>query len=377
LSGLSRSLSSDLQRLEKDILEAAGVPFNPASPKQLAEVLFGKLQLPVIKKTKSGPSTDVTVLEELADRHPVPALILEYRSLAKLKGTYADALGSLVNPLTGRIHTSYNQAVTATGRLSSSDPNLQNIPIRTEAGRKIRAAFRTLPGTEFVSADYSQIELRVLAHLSGDESMLEGFRQGIDIHARTAARIFGVSESEVTADMRRTAKVVNFGILYGMGPFRLARDLKISQSEGQRIIKDYFGAFPRIRTFLDGTLESARSLGFVSTASGRRRATDGLRASNHNERASAERMALNMPIQGTAADIIKVAMVRLHEALGREGLDARLVLQVHDELVLEAPESECARVAVLLKETMEAAWELAVPLVVEVGRGRAWSDLHG
>ncbi len=377
LGRLSVELGHDLQRLEKAILTAAGAPFNPNSPKQLAEILFGKLQLPVIKKTKTGPSTDVTVLEELADRHPVPALILEYRGLAKLKGTYADALAGLVHPTTGRIHTSYNQTVAATGRLSSSDPNLQNIPIRTDAGRKIRAAFVAAPGTEFVSADYSQIELRVLAHLSGDESLIEAFREGRDIHARTAARVFHVSEADVTSDMRRTAKVVNFGLLYGMGPFRLGRDLKIPQAEAKRIIDDYFGAFPRVRAFLDGTLESARTTGFVSTLTGRRRAAEGILATKHQERAAAERMALNMPIQGLAADIIKIAMVRLRDRLRDAGLDARIVLQVHDELVLEAAEGQGDAVAALLRDTMQGAYPLSVPLAVEVGRGRVWSDLHG
>ncbi len=377
LGRLSIELGHDLQRLEKSILDAAGVPFNPNSPKQLAEILFGKLQLPVIKKTKTGPSTDVTVLEELADRHPVPALILEFRSLAKLKGTYADALVSLVHPVTGRIHTSYNQAVTATGRLSSSDPNLQNIPIRTEAGRKIRAAFVAVPGTAFVSADYSQIELRVLAHLSGDESLIEAFRDGRDIHARTAARVFGCSESDVTTDMRRTAKVINFGLLYGMGPFRLGRDLKIPQSEAKRIIDDYFGAFPRVRAFLDQTLDAARTDGYVTTLTGRRRTADGINASKHQERAAAERMALNMPIQGLAADIIKIAMVRLRDRLLEQRLDARIVLQVHDELVLECAETQADRVADLLCDTMQGAYPLSVPLAVEVGRGRVWSDLHG
>jgi DNA polymerase-1 len=377
LARLSVELGHDVQRLEKAILDAAGVPFNPNSPKQLADVLFGKLQLPVIKKTKTGPSTDVTVLEELADRHPVPALILEFRSLAKLKGTYADALAGLVHPVTGRIHTSYNQAVAATGRLSSSDPNLQNIPIRTDAGRKIRAAFVAAPGTEFVSADYSQIELRVLAHLSGDASLIEAFREGRDIHARTAARVFRCAEADVTPDMRRTAKVVNFGLLYGMGPFRLARDLKISQAEAKKIIDDYFGAFPRVRAFLDGTLEAARTTGFVSTLTGRRRSAEGINASKHLERAAAERMALNMPIQGLAADIIKIAMVRLRARLLDAGLDARIVLQVHDELVLEAAEGQGDAVAALLRDTMQGAYPLAVPLAVEVGRGRVWSELHG
>jgi DNA polymerase-1 len=377
LSRLSADLAVDLQRLEKQILDAAGMVFNPNSPRQLADVLFGKLQLPVIKKTKTGPSTDVTVLEELSSRHPVPALILEYRSLAKLKGTYADALGNLIHARTGRIHTSYNQAVASTGRLSSSDPNLQNIPIRTEAGRKIRAAFVSGEGLEFVSADYSQIELRVLAHLSGDESLVDAFRSGLDIHARTAARIFHCDEAVVTPDQRRTAKVVNFGLLYGMGAFRLGRDLKIPQSQAQHIIDDYFGAFPSVRRYLDSTLELARTQGHVQTAFGRRRSIEGIAAANRNERAGAERMALNMPIQGTAADIIKIAMVRMRDRLLADGLPARLVLSVHDELVLETREGTGQEVAAVLREVMEGAWQMSVPLSVEVGRGHVWSKLHG
>ncbi len=377
LARLSVDLATDLQRLEKRILDAAGMVFNPNSPKQLADVLFGKLQLPVVKKTKTGPSTDVTVLEELSDKHPVPALILEYRSLAKLKGTYADALGNLIHPRTGRIHTSYNQAVAATGRLSSSDPNLQNIPIRTEAGRKIRAAFVSGPGLEFVSADYSQIELRVLADLSGDESLVDAFRRGVDIHARTAARVFHCDESAVTPDQRRTAKVINFGLLYGMGAFRLGRDLKIPMAEAQHVIDDYFGAFPSVRRYLDSTLTLARTDGFVTTASGRRRPIEGIHATHRTERAAAERMAQNMPIQGTAADIIKIAMVRLRDRLLADGLPARLVLSVHDELVLETREGTGDAVAAVLREVMENAWPLSVPLAVEVGRGHVWSVLHG
>ena len=290
----------------------------------------------MIKKTKSGPSTDVSVLEELAGMHPVPELILEYRSLAKLKGTYADALAGLVNPDTGRIHTSYNQMVTSTGRLSSSSPNLQNIPIRTEAGRKIRSAFVAAEGTEFISADYSQIELRVLAHLSKDQSLIEAFTQGADIHARTASKIFHVAQELVTADMRRTAKVVNFGLLYGMGAFRLGRDLKIPRGEAERLISDYFNAFPMVKVFLDKTVEDATKQGFVFTETGRRRSASGLVATNKLEQAATKRMVLNMPIQGLAADIIKIAMVRLRQALIDQNLDARIVMQVHDELVLES-----------------------------------------
>ncbi|HHW96121.1 MAG TPA: DNA polymerase I [Oligoflexales bacterium] len=377
LEQLSMVLGQDVQGLEKDIIVAAGVPFNPNSPKQLADVLFSRLNLPVIKKTKSGPSTDVSVLEELAGMHPVPELILEYRSLAKLKGTYADALAGLVNPDTGRIHTSYNQMVTSTGRLSSSSPNLQNIPIRTEAGRKIRSAFVAAEGTEFISADYSQIELRVLAHLSKDQSLIEAFTQGADIHARTASKIFHVAQELVTADMRRTAKVVNFGLLYGMGAFRLGRDLKIPRGEAERLISDYFNAFPMVKVFLDKTVEDATKQGFVFTETGRRRSASGLVATNKLEQAATKRMVLNMPIQGLAADIIKIAMVRLRQALIDQNLDARIVMQVHDELVLESSTACGDQVAKLLKTTMEGAYSMSVPLVVSVERGSIWSELHG
>jgi DNA polymerase-1 len=375
LTRLSADLATDLQRLERQVIDAAGFPFNPNSPKQLADVLFGKLQLPVVRKTKTGPSTDAAVLEELADRHPVPALILEYRSLAKLRSTYAEALPSMIHARTGRVHTSYNQMVAATGRLSSSDPNLQNIPVRTEAGRKIRRAFVSADGHEFVAADYSQIELRVLAHLSGDGQLAEAFHAGLDIHRRTAARLFHAGEAEVTPDQRRVAKVVNFGLLYGMGAFRLGRDLKIPVGEAQGIIDEYFAAFPDVRRYLDGTLETARATGRVPMLSGRHREIPGISSSNRNERLAAERMALNAPIQGTAADVIKVAMVRLRERLLADRLDARMVMQVHDELVLEVRDGQADAVAAVLKEVMEGAYALSVPLVVEVGRGKVWSDL--
>jgi len=376
LHRLSGDLANEVQRLEKAILEAAGMPFNPNSPKQLADVLFGRLQLPVQKRTKSGPSTDQAVLEELAPLHPVPALILEFRSLTRLKNTYADVLPRLVHPVTGRIHTCYNQTVASTGRLSSSDPNLQNIPIRTETGRRIRSAFVAAPGREFVSADYSQIELRVLAHLSGDEVLAEAFRTSADIHRRTAARLFHCAEDQVTPDQRRAAKTINFGVLYGMGAFRLGRDLRIPMAEAQHFIDDYFAAFPAVRSFLDRTLEEARTRGYVVTALGRRRRIEGLADRNHNLRAQAERMAINMPVQGTAADILKIAMVRVRERLRREMPEARLVLTVHDELIVETPEGSGDAVSDLLREEMTRAYPLRVPLSVEIGRGRSWSDLH-
>ncbi len=379
LVALSRDLAREVLRLEAEIVRVADRgPFNPNSPKQLADLLFGKLGLEPPKRTKTGPSTDSAVLEQLADDPRalgIPRLILQYRSLSKLKSTYADALGGLIHPKTGRIHTSYNQTVAATGRLSSSDPNLQNIPIRTPEGLKIRGAFVSSDGYEFLSADYSQIELRVLAHMSTDEALIEAFQQGADIHARTASRVFRVPEGQVTPDMRRLAKTINFGLLYGMGAFRLARDFGISQGEAQRFISDYFAAFPRVRQYLEGVVEQARKDGVVRTISGRKRTIEGLNDRNHNVRAAAERMALNTPIQGSAADIIKTAMVRLRERLVASGIDARMVLQVHDELVLEVREGHVGDAARVVKEVMEGAWALEVPLVVDMEYGRVWSQL--
>jgi len=375
LAGLSRSLGDDLRKVEKQIIDAAGVAFNPASPKQLADVLFVKLGLPAGKKKASGYSTDVKVLEELAALSPVPALVLEYRSLAKLKGTYADALYDLVDPRDGRIHTSFNQTVTATGRLSSSDPNLQNIPIRTDAGRKIRHAFRAPDGRRFVSADYSQIELRVLAHFADDHFLADAFRDGRDIHSETARRIFKVS-GDVTSEQRRVAKIVNFGLLYGMGPFRLSGDLKISQKEAKQIIDDYFSAFPGIKSFMASAVDTTRETGFSATMFGRRRGIADINSPNHQLRTAAERVALNMPVQGTAADIIKIAMVRLDRRLRDEGLGADIVLQVHDELVLEVDEADVAAAKLALVEEMEMAAKLSVPLVAEPGTGVWWDELH-
>lgn len=375
LSGLSRSLGDDLRVVEKRIIDAAGVAFNPASPKQLADVLFGKLGLPTGKKKASGYSTDVKVLEELAPLHEVPALVLEYRSLAKLKGTYADALYNLVDPRDGRIHTSFNQTVTATGRLSSSDPNLQNIPIRTLAGRKIRHAFRAPEGRVFVSADYSQIELRVLAHFAHDPFLAAAFTAGRDIHSETARKIFKVS-GEVTSEQRRVAKIVNFGLLYGMGPFRLAGDLKISQREAKQIIDDYFNAFPGIKSFLAQAVAATRETGFSTTMYGRRRGIGDINSPNHQLRTGAERMALNMPVQGTAADIMKIAMVRLDRRLRAEGLRADIVLQVHDELVLEVDAADVEAARRVLVEEMESAATLTVPLVAEADTGVWWDELH-
>jgi DNA polymerase-1 len=348
---------------------------NPNSPKQLAVVLFEKLKLAPVRRTKTGYSTDVDVLEELALAHPLPGKLLEYRQLAKLKGTYADALPLLVHPRTGRIHTSFNQLVAATGRLSSSSPNLQNIPIRNELGRRIRQAFIPAPGWRFVAADYSQIELRILAHLSGEPALIEAFRRDEDIHARTAARILKVAPAEVTPDMRRLAKVVNFGILYGLSGFGLAQAASIGRQDAQRFIDDYFAAHPRVRAYIDRTVAEGRDKGHVTTLLGRRRYLPELSARNPAARGAAERMAANAPIQGTASDVIKLAMVQLQTALTAAGLRARLLLQVHDELLLEAPEAEVPRVRALLPEVMESVVSLEVPLRVDVKDGRDWSQV--
>jgi DNA polymerase-1 len=375
LATLAKELDRQLDGLLREIHQLAGEPVNPNSPKQLAAILFEKLELAPLKRTKTGYSTDVDVLEELALRHPLPGKILEYRQLAKLKGTYADALPLLVHPTTGRIHTTFNQLVAATGRLSSSNPNLQNIPIRTELGRRIRQAFVPEPGWRFVAADYSQIELRILAHLSGEPALLEAFRRDEDIHTRTAAQIHGVSPAAVTAEMRRLAKVVNFGILYGLSGFGLAQATSIGRQDAQRFIDDYFATHPGVRAYIDRTLAEGRAQGYVTTLMGRRRYLPELAARNPAVRGAAERMAANAPIQGTASDLIKLAMVRLQAALAREALQARLLLQVHDELLLEAPAAEVARVRALLPEVMESVMALDAPLRVDVKDGRDWAEV--
>jgi DNA polymerase-1 len=338
-------------------------------------VLFERLKLPPLKRTKTGYSTDVDVLEELALGHPLPGKVLEYRQLAKLKGTYADALPALIHPRTGRIHASFNQLVAATGRLSSSTPNLQNIPVRSELGRRIRQAFVPEEGWRFVAGDYSQIELRVLAHLSEEPALVEAFRRGEDIHTRTAARILGVDPGAVTPEMRRLAKVVNFGILYGLSGFGLSQAVSIGRAEAQRFIDEYFAAHPRVRAYLDRVVAEGRERGYVTTLLGRRRYLPELHARNPAARAAAERMAQNAPIQGTASDIIKLAMVRLAAVLAARGLRSRLLLQVHDELLLEAPEEEVAVVRKLLPDVMESVVTLAVPLRVDVADGGDWAQV--
>jgi DNA polymerase-1 len=377
---LFRSLSAELAQLlqlsEEKIYRLAGEKFNINSPKQLQVVLFEKLGLLRGKKTKDGYSTDVEVLAKLAQSHELPAEILAYRSLAKLKSTYVDALPLLVNPETGRVHTSYNQTVAATGRLSSSNPNLQNIPIRTVEGKRIRQAFIAPEGWEMVSADYSQIELRVMAHLSRDEALLAAFASGEDIHRRTASDVFGVFPELVNAEMRRQAKVINFGILYGMGAFSLAKELGIAQKLAQAYIDGYFRKYKGVRSYLDGILEQARRDGFVTTLLNRRRYLPELTSSNQIVRQFAERMAINTPIQGTAAELIKLAMLNIAGAIKTRSLKAVMIMQVHDELVLETPAEEKDEIMLLVKKEMEGVIELLVPLQVDLAAGRNWDEAH-
>jgi len=372
---LSREMGAELARLEAAIHEAAGTTFNLNSPKQLGQVLYEQHDMPILKKTRTGPSTDADVLDQLAAMgHEIPRLILEYRELQKLRSTYVEVLPARVNATTGRIHTSFNQTGAATGRLSSSDPNLQNIPVRTPRGEEIRAGFIPGPGCLFVAADYSQIELRLMAHLSGDPAFTAAFRQGDDIHRQTAAVIFNVPVEEVTGEMRARAKTINFGTIYGQGPFALSRQLGISQEEAKEFIAQYFERFAGVRAYLDRQVELAREQGYVETLFGRRRYINDIRDKNFNVRAFAERTAQNTPLQGSAADLIKVAMRRIHDALRDAGYATRMLLQVHDELVFEAPEGEVERVKPLVKELMEGAATLDVPLVVDVGVGKNWLE---
>ncbi|MDQ1256455.1 MAG: polymerase [Candidatus Hydrogenedentes bacterium] len=372
---LHHEIEGRLKTLEGDIFNLAGESFQINSPKQLQGILFDKLGLAPGKKTKTGYSTDVEVLEELADEHPLPKLLLEYRILEKLRGTYVDTLPKLVHPETGRVHTSFNQAVAATGRLSSSDPNLQNIPVRTEMGRRIRQGFVPGgPGMRLISADYSQIELRILAHLSGDESLIDAFRHDADIHRETAARAFGVSADAVTAEMRHQAKAINFGVVYGISAFGLARNLGISNADAAHFIERYFAQYPRVRQWLDETVERAAKDGYVTTLFNRRRYISELGSSNVNTRKGAERIAVNTPVQGSAADIIKLAMVRLDAAL--EGTGARLLLQVHDELLVEGPAKCANETAETVRRIMENVIQLDVPMKVDIGIGMNWAEIH-
>lgn len=373
LDALSIEFHEKLALLEKEIYEHAGHEFNINSTRQLGTVLFEEQGLPHGRKTKTGFSTDVKVLEKLAPKHALPNVVLQYRTLAKLLSTYVDKLGLLQDPVSKRIHTSFNQAVAATGRLSSSDPNLQNIPIRTEEGSRIRGAFVPEDGQLFLSADYSQIDLRVLAHYSQDEALIEAFRSGGDVHARTAAEIFSVSTMLVTPEMRRVAKSINFGIVYGMSSFGLSNQLEISRKDAQRFIDKYFGLYSGVQRFMEDIVMTAREDGFVTTLLGRRRTVADIHAKNRNQRDFAERMAINTPIQGTAADIIKLAMIHCDDALKAKGLHAKMLLQIHDELVFELPKDELEETQKVVKKAMEGAFELDVPLVVnfEVGSSLA------
>lgn len=372
---LKAELARERTRVEQEVHAAAGEGFNINSNAQLRRILFEKLGLPVLKKTSSGPSTDASVLERLAeDGHELPRLIMEYRELAKLESTYIDTLPMLVNPHTGRLHTSFNQAVAATGRLSSSDPNLQNIPVRTALGREIRRAFVPRRGWTMVSADYSQIELRLLAHLSGDAAFVDTFKAGGDIHRQTAALVFGVGLEEVTPEMRSRAKTINFATIYGQGAHALSQQLRISHEDARAFIDQYFARFPGVRAYLDGAVETARAKGYAETLFGRRRYIPELRDKNFNIRAFGERTAQNTPIQGSAADVIKVAMIRIADRLHREHTAGAMLLQVHDELVFEAPEEELDLLERIIRQEMEGAATLRVPLLVDIGRGSNWLE---
>jgi DNA polymerase I len=373
---MSAEFGKSIRELETRIHHLAGHPFNVASTRELGQVLFEELKLPVVKRLKTGPSTDQDVLEKLADEHALPRLVLEHRGLSKLKGTYVDALPRLIDPRDGRIHTTFNQSGAATGRLSSQDPNLQNIPVRTELSRRIRAAFIAPEGRRLISADYSQIELRILAHFAEDPALIESFDRHEDVHARTAAETFGVEREAVTPEMRRIAKVLNFGIAYGLSAYGLSQRLDLPPQEAQAIIDRYFLRYQAVRRWLDSAIETTRRDGAVRTLFGRRRELPEIHSRNPGQRQAAERMAVNTPIQGTAADIIKIAMIRVEAALRSSGLDAKLLLQVHDELVLEVDQGQVEPLEELVRREMVAAAALRVPLEVEVRHGKSWDEAH-
>ncbi|MFH1486264.1 MAG: DNA polymerase I, partial [Chloroflexota bacterium] len=383
LRRMSRELAEQMGKLELEVYNCVGHMFNINSPQQLGAVLFGELMLPGGRKTKSGYSTEASILEYLREAHPVVALILDYRQLAKLKSTYVDALPALVNPKTGRLHTSLSQTGTATGRLSSSEPNLQNIPIRTEVGRKVRLAFvaRMAEGDKEVPArllasDYSQIDLRALAHLSQDPGLLAAFAHDEDIHAATASQVFGVSIDKVTSDMRRVAKTVNFGVIYGMSDYGLSQGIGLSRHEAAEFISAYFEKYRGVKEYLEATKRQARELGYVQTVLGRRRYIPEIHSPNAQIRAAAERMAINMPVQGTSADIVKLAMIDLQREMDHRGLRSKMILQIHDELLFEVPEEELAEMEALARERMPKALELSVPLKVDTKVGRNWGEME-
>jgi DNA polymerase-1 len=377
LAEQSRQLAERMMQLEQEAYDIAGQPFSLGSPKQIGEILFGRLGLPVIKKTASGaPSTDEEVLEKLALDYPLPAKILEHRGLAKLKGTYTDKLPQMVNPATGRVHTHYAQAVAVTGRLSSNDPNLQNIPIRTPEGRRVREAFVAPPGHVIVSADYSQIELRLMAHISQDAGLMKAFTEGMDVHRATAAEVFNLAAEEVTSEQRRYAKTINFGLIYGMGAFGLASSLGIEQKAARDYIDRYFSRFAGVKRYMDETKANAAATGYVETLFGRRIELPEIRGGNGPRRSAAERQAINAPMQGTAADLIKLAMLAVQKALDDAGRATRMVMQVHDELVFEVPEAEVDWVRTEIPRLMAGVARLSVPLIAEVGVGANWDEAH-
>ena len=378
LANQSAEFKERMEVVEQSIYKSAGLPFNLSSPKQIQEVLFGRLGLPILKKTSSGqPSTSEDVLSDLARKYEIPKLILEYRSLFKLKSTYTDKLPELVHPVTGRVHTSYHQAVAATGRLSSADPNLQNIPIRTSDGKRVREAFVADSGNVLLSIDYSQIELRLMAHLSSDSGLVNAFLRGDDVHQATAAEVFNVDLSEVTFDQRRHAKAINFGLMYGMSAYGLARQLQIENNEAGAYIERYFGRYPGVEAFMDSSKEHARKYNFVETMFGRRLYVPDINARHYGRRQHAERTAINAPLQGSAADIIKIAMINVDRWIRYSGSSTKIIMQVHDELVLEVPESELEATVTEVSRIMESATELRIPLIVESGFAKNWAEAHG
>jgi DNA polymerase-1 len=377
LARQSRELAERMVALESEAHAMAGQPFNLGSPKQIGEIFFTKLGLPVVKKTATGaPSTDEEVLEKLAEDYPLPAKILEHRGLAKLKGTYTDKLAQLAHPRTGRVHTHYAQAVAVTGRLSSNEPNLQNIPIRTAEGRRVREAFVAPPGCVIASADYSQIELRIMAHISGDAALLLAFHDGMDVHRATAAEIFGVSTAQVTNEQRRYAKVINFGLIYGMSAYGLARALSIDNTAAKNYIERYFDRYPGVKLYMEHTRQMAKAKGYVETVFGRRLYLPEINSPNGPRRSGAERAAINAPMQGTAADLIKLSMVKVQQVLDEEKRSTKMIMQVHDELVFEVPESEVDWLKHEIPRLMAGVAHLKVPLLAEVGVGPNWDKAH-
>lgn len=374
LDKISKEITSQIKDLEQRIYAVSGKMFNINSTQQLGHILFEDLSLPVIKKTKTGFSTDSSVLETLKFKHELPALVLDYRTLTKLKNTYVDALQPMIDPASGRIHAKFNQTVTATGRISSSDPNLQNIPIRSEVGKRIRTAFVAPKGFKILSADYSQIELRVLAHITQDKTLIDSFTHDMDIHARTASEIFGVAIDDVAPDQRRQAKTINFGIIYGMGPHRLANELGIKMGTAKSYIDNYLNNYPGVKAYMDNITKKAKEDGFVTTIMGRRRSIPDINSQNFNIRQAAKRIAINTPIQGSAADIIKMAMIKIHKNL--KSLKSRMIIQVHDELIFEVKQSEIKEVKAMVKTEMEQAYPLSVPLKVDIGIGDNWAQAH-